>query len=412
MKILVFPMPAHGHVNPMLPLMRELVSRGDEVIVYVTREFEAVVRHTGASLRLIPDTLSLPSSMAGAMGAASFQQMLGPMLGMLNRGLRAAPGVAEQARREGADIILYDPMAVWARVTAQMLRLPAAIFQTTFALNSPTLQREFKKNFKGLPPIGALLPMLEMEWNSRLLQWRHGVRHLGMRAAFSVVEALNIHPIPKQYQPDADSFDDRYLFVGPAVQPRGDRGDFPVEQLEGKPVLLISLGTTPMNQRPDFFKACYEAFRDTRWQVVMACGNHVDLTKLGPAPANFLVRSHVPQVEVLAHARVFLTHGGMNSTMEGLWHGVPLAVFPQFGDQPINAARVSELGLGLTLSARDALQPQALRETIERLDTEPGFRERMVTFQKDLRDAGGPGRAADALHHFVASRQAPQRQVA
>ena len=48
----------------------------------------------------------------------------------------------------------------------------------------------------------------------------------------------------------------------------------------------------------------------------------------------------------------------------------------------------------------------------ELADAAPGFRERVATFQKGLRDAGGAGRAADALHHFVASRQGAQRQRA
>jgi UDP:flavonoid glycosyltransferase YjiC (YdhE family) len=30
-KILVFNVPAHGHVNPTLPVVRELVSRGEQV---------------------------------------------------------------------------------------------------------------------------------------------------------------------------------------------------------------------------------------------------------------------------------------------------------------------------------------------------------------------------------------------
>jgi MGT family glycosyltransferase len=167
-----------------------------------------------------------------------------------------------------------------------------------------------------------------------------------------------------------------------------------------------------MNQRPDFYKACFEAFRDTRWQVVMACGKGTDPATLGPIPSNILVRQRVPQLDVLARARVFITHGGMNSTMEGLWHGVPLAVFPQFGDQPLNASRVSELGMGHTLSPRDAMDPKALRDIIERLDTDPGYRQRLAGFQKELRDAGGHRRAADALQQYASARQGARRQAA
>jgi MGT family glycosyltransferase len=416
MKFLFFPMQAHGHVNPMLPLIQELVSRGDEVVVYVTREFEAAIHNTGASLRLLDDGLAIPPSVSvpqGVGGGQAMKQMLPVLLGIMNRSLREAPRVVEQARAEQADCVVYDPMAVWGRAVAAKLQLPSAIFQTSFALShSPTLKRELSKDMKGPPPPRALLAMLRMLWTSEVLHWRHGLPRMSLKAAFTSVEDLNLIPVTRKYQPDAEGFDERFLFVGPSVLPRNDRGDFPLEQLDGKPVLLISLGTTPMNQRPDFYKACFEAFRDTRWQVVMACGKGVDPAMLGPAPSNVLVRQRVPQLEVLERARVFLTHGGMNSTMEGLWHGVPLAVFPQFGDQPLNASRVTGLGLGVTLTAQDALDPKTLRETIERLDTDPGYRSRLAEFQKELREAGGHRRAADALQQFATTRRGGPRQKA
>ncbi|AKJ01213.1 MGT family glycosyltransferase [Archangium gephyra] len=416
MKFLFFPMQAHGHVNPMLPVIQELVSRGDEVVVYVTREFEAAIRNTGASLRLLDDALGLPASFAGLpMGGdgQAMKKVMPLLMGVMRRSLHETPRLMEQARAERADCVVYDPMAPWGRAAAVMLGLPAAIFQTSFALTySPTIKRALEANMKGLPPPRALLAIARLLWTSEVLHWRHGLPRMSPRSAFTTVADLNLIPVTRQYQPDVGNFDERFLFVGPSVLPRNDRGDFPLEQLEGKPVLLISLGTTPMNLRPDFYKACFEAFRDTRWQVVMACGKGLDPATLGPAPANVLVRQRVPQLEVLERARVFLTHGGMNSTMEGLWHGVPLAVFPQFGDQPLNASRVTELGLGATLSARDALDPKALRETIERLDTDPGYRTRLAEFQKELREAGGHRRAADALQQFAASRRGSPGQKA
>jgi MGT family glycosyltransferase len=413
MKFLFYPAPAHGHVNPMLPLFQELVSRGDEVVVHVTREFEAVVRNTGASIRLLGDHLTIPATVEGGATGKTMQQLMPLLVGLMNRGLRESPQMAEQARAERADCIVYDPMAMWGRAVAGMLDLPKAIFQTSFGLShSPTMERELKKTMKGLPPPRAVLAMLELMWTSEVLHWRHGIPRVGMRHAFQSVEDLNFIPVPRSYQPDAHLFDERFVFVGPSVLPRNDLGDFPLEQLDGKPVLLISLGTTPMNQRPDFYKACFEAFRDTRWQVVMACGKGVEPASLGPVPSNILVRQRVPQLDVLQRARVFITHGGMNSTMEGLWHGVPLAVFPQFGDQPINASRVSELGLGVSLTARDALDPKVLRETIERLDTEPGYRTRLAGFQSELRDAGGHRRAADVLQQYVSARQGQRRKAA
>lgn len=155
MKLLFFPAPAHGHVNPMLPLAQELVSRGDEVIFYVTREFEAAARETGASLRLIDDRLTVPSTLPKEVAGQPVKHLLPMVLDLMNRGMREAPHLAEEARAEQADGVVYDPMAVWGRVSADLLRLPTAIFQTSFALShSPTLQRTMKKTMRIVPTPG------------------------------------------------------------------------------------------------------------------------------------------------------------------------------------------------------------------------------------------------------------------
>ncbi|HZI08389.1 MAG TPA: hypothetical protein VEZ71_30505, partial [Archangium sp.] len=137
LKFLFFPMPAHGHVNPMLPLLQELVSRGDEVAVYATREFEAAVRHTGAAFRPLDDALGIPASfpaLSGPGGGGGFKQMLPLFLGLMRKSVEESPRIVEQARGEQADCVVYDPMCGWGKAVATMLKLPAAVFHTSFGL--------------------------------------------------------------------------------------------------------------------------------------------------------------------------------------------------------------------------------------------------------------------------------------
>ena len=57
----------------------------------------------------------------------------------------------------------------------------------------------------------------------------------GIFSAFSRVEQLNIIFMPKEFQPAAETFDDRYLFVGPSILPRHEAPDFPFDQLSSSP---------------------------------------------------------------------------------------------------------------------------------------------------------------------------------
>lgn len=47
--------------------------------------------------------------------------------------------------------------------------------------------------------------------------------------------------------------------------------------------------------------------------------------------------------------RVFISHGGLLSLQESIYHGKPLLVLPVFGDQPRNAMFVKNSGLGRML---------------------------------------------------------------
>ncbi|XP_062153260.1 UDP-glycosyltransferase 71K1-like [Alnus glutinosa] len=77
-------------------------------------------------------------------------------------------------------------------------------------------------------------------------------------------------------------------------------------------------------------------------------------------PAGFLERTReigmicgwAPQVEVLAHKAIggFVSHCGWNSIVESLWHGVPIAAWPMYAEQQINAFQmVRDLGLAVEL---------------------------------------------------------------
>jgi MGT family glycosyltransferase len=164
----------------------------------------------------------------------------------------------------------------------------------------------------------------------------------------------------------------------------------------------VSLGTL-FNARPGFYRDCFEAFRGSDYDVVMSIGNEIGAESLGPPPSNVVVRSYVPQLEVLHQASAFVSHGGMNSVSESLYYGVPLVVVPQMGEQEMIANRVEQLGAGIRLD-RDRITPDILREATARVLREPGFRQGAARIQQSFREAGGVGEAADAIRSLAAGR--------
>jgi hypothetical protein len=122
-KILVFNVPAHGHVNPTLPVVRELVSRGEQVVYYLTDEFEPQIRRTGAAFRCIyglQNRFGSPPGMnfGGPADPSRMRHIMGAFFPrILAGGLRLVPQLVDQARAEDADYVVYDFICSWGRAS-------------------------------------------------------------------------------------------------------------------------------------------------------------------------------------------------------------------------------------------------------------------------------------------------------
>ena len=195
-----------------------------------------------------------------------------------------------------------------------------------------------------------------------------------------------------EFQPCADTFSEKYHFVGPLLRPA--QSSF--EKLPGRSLIYISLGTVNNDALP-FYRACLAAFGgDPRFQLVLSAGTQADLAALGPIPENCTVRASVDQMAVLDCADVFLTHCGMNSASEGLWHGLPLVLYPQTPEQHGVANRVAALGAGVPLTAPSA---DGIRRAVETALTDPAYRENAQKLADGFHRCGGAAEAADAIEH-------------
>ncbi|XP_077616386.1 UDP-glucuronosyltransferase 3A1-like isoform X1 [Crocuta crocuta] len=70
--------------------------------------------------------------------------------------------------------------------------------------------------------------------------------------------------------------------------------------------------------------------------------------------ANVKIVDWLPQNDLLAHPRIrlFVTHGGMNSIMEAIQHGVPMVGIPVLGEQAENIVRVEAKMFGVSIQLK------------------------------------------------------------
>ena len=124
---------------------------------------------------------------------------------------------------------------------------------------------------------------------------------------------------------------------------------------DDRPLVVVSLGTF-LSARHDVLVRVAARLRRVDVRMAIAIGaNDPDL--LGAVPPWWLVRASLPQVALLQHAALLVTHGGNNSVTEALTFGVPMLVLPFSTDQFDGAAAVEHHVAGLALDPNDSPRP-------------------------------------------------------
>jgi len=199
-----------------------------------------------------------------------------------------------------------------------------------------------------------------------------------------------------------EQFDQRFQFVGPALEDKKTDVVIPYQSMK-YPIIYISLGNALTNNKR-FLKKCIEAFGHKKVNVIMSIGPFISEEGLGEVPGNIYIYQTVPQLDVLRHASLLITHGGMNSIGEAMYYGVPMILVPMGTDQPMNTDRVEEFGLGkkinwLTTSARN------LSGLAYSIIKDQEIKERCETMKCYMQQAGGITRAADCVEEYMNHEQ-------
>ncbi|CAG9854537.1 unnamed protein product [Phyllotreta striolata] len=162
---------------------------------------------------------------------------------------------------------------------------------------------------------------------------------------------------------------------------------------------------------PEVTQAIVRAFKKIKQKVLWK----YDGDELPGKPGNVKIAKWFPQADILAHPNVklFITHGGLLSTLETIYHGVPVLTLPVFGDQRLNAARTEIFGYGLAIDFFE-LNEENFSDAIEKMLSDPKYfntaKKRSVLFHDR------PMKPVDSLvywtEYIARHRGAPHLKVA
>lgn len=360
MRLLLTLHDAGGTVPPMVALTEAAVARGHDVTVLSQPSVQRRAETVGARFAAF-------SSLPDYDHRRSFDDQL------------ALIGAAIVGREVGDDLLALAGEADVVVVDANLAGALAAV--ETIALPSAVLLHSVYATYTDVW-FADLWPLLAGGINATRAAF--GLQPAdGWPAVFTAHDRL-LSVVPSVFEPPVAIVPNsmrHFGFLVPSVAPTDV--DFPPGD---GPTVLVGLGTTSQDQQP-VFEAVVDALARVPVRALVTTAGQAAIA----GRPNVRIVDHAPHGALLPHTDLFLNHGGLGSIAAGLDAGVPLICIPFDRDQPLNAARVADLGLGLVTTAAD------VGVAIERVVGDPSFRAAARDLSLRSRAEGGADAAVREL---------------
>ena len=384
MKIAWFCIPAHGHTNPTLGLVKTLTEAGHQVWYFSFEEFREKIEKAGATF-IACDGYDFEmedkenADRVGKDKVFATELLVSSTLALDDMSTRLIKEIKP-------DVIVSDSVAFWGKLAAMKHQLPYVSSTTTFAFNRYS-SKYMQESAWDIARMLMAMPRI----NKQLKRLRD--KGYPVKSLLDIVQNDNdtntIVYTSKYFQPCSETFSDRYRFIGPSIRPVTQ----PVEKTADKTV-YISMGT--VNQNREFYRNCISVLAGTGWQVIISMGTNTD--HFDDLPRNIQVYESVDQMAVLSIADAFITHCGMNSASEGLYFGVPLVLFPQTPEQDAVAKRTEELGAGVRLRS---ISEEDVLDALTKVISEPQYKECAGRISESFKACGGAAEAKTFLEQIA-----------
>lgn len=402
-RILIATIPEKGHINPMIGVAAHLQAAGFELAFFAQQDITPQLLQAGIQAKMY-----CPPPTTG--NNAHF----------VTRGQAFVEQLADKAwLRNWIKTLLID--AVPAQV--QLLKAAVESWQPALMVTDPMIYAApIVASEAGIPWAGissSLNPVTPTHWQCELthtLDQLHAHRQTLLATAqwqpqFRVSDVispwLNVVYTVEEYMPRNVCNNTFSFYVGNSFPPnsRGDEADFPFHQLQpGKKKVYMSMGSQ-IYYHPHLFSAVAQALPDEDIQLIFAINELYHSPLRHQLPANVIAVPYAPQLQVLPHVQLVISHGGANSVMESLAHGIPVALLPICNDQFLQAQFVTRAGAGIVLDPHAPNPATYRQQLLPLLHPQSPVAQQATTTGNAFRSKTGAQEAAALVQQLYHTRQ-------
>ena len=404
MKLLAYTSPARGHLYPLVPILSELLVRGQDVHVHTLAEELAQVQALGIDARpLDPAVAAIEiEDWRKRSLIASSRSVLATLAA---RARVEVPDLTRAIELHDPDVLLIDVNCWGAATVAEASGRPWAIY-SPYLLPLPS---------RDAPPFGLGLRPLNGPLGAARDALARAAAHFGFdRTVMPEVNRLR----DRAGLDHVGSYAQLLARPGALLALTAEGFEYPRRDWPENVRLVGALDWAPSAPEPEWLSELGEPLvlatcsterqRDKRLvrvalQALPAAGISVLATTAAHDPSEFHAPAGSRVVRFLAHEAVLpriacvLCHGGMGITQKALAAGVPVVVVPIGRDQLETARRVEVAEAGVRLMPRK-LTPERLVQAVR---TAIGLRAGAERVSRAYAEAGGRAAAADAIEALV-----------
>jgi zeaxanthin glucosyltransferase len=400
-----------GHYYPLTALGRQLQSRGHGVVYFQVADLEPPIRAAGLRFRQIggedfpPGSIRARDEELGKLnGPAALRCALRGIRLKSMMLFRDAPAAI---RDEGIDALLIDQLELAGGTVAEHLGLPFVSVAAALPVNLDPSVPPVNLPWSHRAGIGARLrnrlgnAACEGTFSGVLRTINRQRRAWGLPAARGMNGTFSglaqVAQLPVALELPGRGLPRGFHHTGPWTDPEARAPvDFPWSRLDrSRPLVYVSMGTL-QNGILRTFRIIAEACVGSDLQLVISLGGGQDPALLSDLPGDPIVVGYAPQLELIRHASLTISHGGLNTTLESLAQGVPVVVLPVAYDQPGVGVRAGWSGVGQSIPV-GRLTVDRLRHAVHTVLTDPSYRERAGRVRSSIEAADGLNRAADLI---------------
>lgn len=384
MRILFTFVGGRGHFEPLAPIARAAARAGHSVAFGCSASMRTMVGGSGfAVFRIGVEPRSAPRRLDLQPVDVEREERDLCERFVRRAASQRAPSSIDLCKDWRPDVVICDETDFGTLVAAESLGLPFATIQV-LAAGSFVREEVVAEALDELRSEHQLSPDPQLTMLSRYL----------VLSPFPPSFRDPAHPAPATLHP----------LCAMKPRPRGDELPPWAAVRPGAPTVYFTLGTTFNLESGDLLERAVNGLRELPINLLVTVGSDIDPDELGTQPTHVHVTRYLPQSAVLPYCDAVVSHAGSGSVVGALTHGLPLVAIPIGADQPLNAERCAQLGVGRVLDAMGATS-ESIAQAVTDVLGDPAFREHAVGIRDEIAELPGLKRALELIETLVVTRR-------